>query len=137
MERHYQLTDAQFETQFADLSMDPTLFSHEAHLRLAWIHIKHHGVDKAIENICRQINIFDATFDDGTKYHTTLTVASIKTVCHFFLKSKSDTFQDFIAEFPRLKNNFKELISSHYGFDVFTSEKAKSEYLKPDLLPYD
>ena len=61
MERHYQLTDNQFETQFADLSMDPTLFSHEAHLRLAWIHIKHHGVDKAIENICSQ-NIL-ATFN--------------------------------------------------------------------------
>ena len=42
-----------------------------------------------------------------------------------------------MIEFPRLKNNFRELISSHYGFDIYNSEKAKMKYLEPDLLPFD
>ena len=133
----YKLTDSDFEKQFANCSLDPRLFSHLAHLRLAWIHVKNYGVDAAIENVCAQIKIYDATHDEGTKYHTTLTVASVLTVYHFFLKSESDNFQDFIAEFPRLENNFKDLIDAHYGINLFTSERAKKEYIAPDLLPYN
>jgi hypothetical protein len=40
-------------------------------------------------------------------------------------------------EFPRLKTNFRELMACHYGFDIYTSEKAKMKYLEPDLLPFD
>ena len=52
-------------------------------------------------------------------------------------KSDSDNFKDFITEFPRLNYNFKELMNFHYGFDIYNSEKAKREFLKPDLVPFD
>lgn len=38
MKTHHQLNDQQFEEQFQNCTFDPTLFTHEAHLRLAWIH---------------------------------------------------------------------------------------------------
>ena len=137
MEAQFYLTDSEFERQFEDCSLNPKLFSHLAHIRLAWIHIKNYGVDAAIENVCTQIKKFDTIHDEGTKYHTTITVASVRTVYHFFLKSESNNFQDFITEFPRLENNFKDLIDAHYGINLIASEKAKKEYLAPDLLPYD
>ena len=37
MEQHYTLTDNEFEKQFQTSSLDPAIFTHEAHLRLAWI----------------------------------------------------------------------------------------------------
>ena len=125
METHAELTDLEFEAKFNDCSLDPHLFNHEAHLRLAWIHIKKYGPNTAIANICTQIKRFDATHGDGTKFHTTLTIASLKIVYHFFLKSKSNTFQGFIEEFPRVKTNFRDLITSHYGINVFASSEAK------------
>jgi hypothetical protein len=71
------------------------------------------------------------------KYNTTLTIAAIKAVYHFMLKSESDNFKDFIDEFPRLKYNFRELMASHYELYIFNSDKAKKEYLEPDLIPFD
>jgi len=80
-------------------------------------------------NLSQSLNATD-------KYNKTLTIAAIKSVSHFIQKSKSENFQDFIQEFPRLKNNFKSLIAQHYQIDIFNSNKAKSEFLKPDLLPF-
>lgn len=137
MERHYGLTDPEFERQFADGSLDPILFSHEAHLRLAWIHIKQYGPEKAIDNICRQINAFATSHGDKDKFNVTVTVAAVKAVYHFYLKAKSVDFQGFIQEFPRLKHKFRELIDTHYSTNIFTSEQAKREYLEPDREPFD
>lgn len=137
MKSHYDLKNKEFEQQFDSCNLDPKLFSHEAHLRLAWIHITKYGSDKALENIQSQLKRYVAHVGERDKYNKTVTVAAIKAVHHFVLKSKSDNFLDFIAEFPRLKNNFKGLMNRHYGVDIFNSEKAKKEFISPDLIPFD
>jgi hypothetical protein len=134
---HFDITDTEFEMQFADCSFNPALFSHEAHLRLAWIHIDKYGVENAIENICSQLVAFVSALGAYDKYNKTLTIAAIRAVYHFKLRSKSDNFQDFIIEFPRLKHNFRQLIECHYSTDIFKSVQAKQEYLEPELLPFD
>lgn len=137
MEAHRKLSDAMFERQFAQCELDPELFTHEAHLRLAWIHIKNYGPSKAETNIQYQLKRFVAAVGSTDKYNTTLTVAAIKAVHHFMQKSTSHTFTNFIAEFPQLKYNFKELMGRHYGYDIYESSEAKRVYLEPDLLPFD
>ena len=134
MENHKELSDFEFEQQFEKCSLDPNLFTHEAHLRLAWIHINKYGIDKAIENVNIQLINFVDILGAKDKYNKTLTIAALKAVNHFICKSKSENFNDFILEFPRLRNNFKELMSLHYSIDVFNSKQAKAEYLEPDLL---
>jgi hypothetical protein len=79
---------------------------------------------------------FDQTQGDGGKFHTTLTMASVKVVNHFYQKSTSETFQDFMTEFPRLKTGFKQLLDQHYGFDIYNSLEARKIYLAPDLLAF-
>lgn len=137
MNDHLQLTDQEFENQFENLSLKPSLFNHEAHLRLAWIHIHKYGEKKAIENICNQIKQFATHHGDSEKFNTTVTVAAVKAVKHFYSKSTSTSFKNFIQEFPRLKTNFKDLMAAHYKMDIYNSEKAKKEYLDPDLLLFD
>ena len=137
MQTHFDLNDPQFELAFKNASLDPQLFDHEAHLRLAWIHINNYGVNTAIENVCSQLINYTKNLGAEDKYNETVTVAAVRAVYHFMMKSKSNNFKDFIAEFPRLKNNFKELLGQHYGFDVFSNEEAKSSFLAPDLLTFD
>ena len=136
MEKHFELSDAAFEKQFATYKLDPILFSHEAHLRLTWIHIVKYGIAQAEENIQTQLMNFVEFAGAKEKYHKTLTIAAIKAVDHFIRQSKSSNFKDFISEFPELKTDFKTLINSHYSFDVFNSKKAKNEFLKPDVLSF-
>lgn len=137
MEAHFQLSDEDFEQQFIDCTLDAELFSHEAHLRLAWININKYGITQAEKNIQQQLKNFVTYVGAKDKYNTTLTVAATKMVYHFILKSKSKNFKDFIIESSRLKTDFKTLVASHYSFDIFNLEAAKAEYMQPDVLPFD
>ena len=136
MEKHTTLSDSQFENQFRSCELSPDYLSHEAHLRLAWIHIKKYGIAQAEKNIQEQLKAYVESIGARDKYNITLTVAAIKAVYHFMLKTGADNFKDFIADFPRLKFNFKDLMDCHYGFDIFNSSKAKAIYLEPDVLPF-
>jgi hypothetical protein len=137
MSYHFQLTDSTFEKQFANCELSPSFFNHEAHLRLTWIHISKYGIEQALANIQLQLQNFVVHAKANDKYNKTLTIAAIKAVYHFTLKSSSITFKDFILEFPRLLTNFKELMEAHYSIDIFASENAKKNYILPDLLPFD
>lgn len=137
MERHFELNDTEFENQISTCSLNPDIFTHEAHLRLAWMHIRDYGIDEAIEKVTTQLQNFVAGIGAKDKYNHTLTIAATRAVYHFMLKSKADNFQEFILENSRLKSHFKELLGCHYKTDIFKSDKAKVEYLEPELLPFD
>jgi len=136
MSNHYQLSDAEFVRQFTSLTLEPAWFTHEAHLRLAWIHLQQYPVDIAAALLCDQIRLFDQTFGDGKQYNKTVTIAAAKAMHHFMQKAKATTFQALLTEFPRLKTSFKDLLFCHYSFDIFRNTEAKSKYLEPDLLPF-
>jgi len=136
MENHFRYTDYNFEQAFLNATFPPSLFNHEAHLRLAWIHLHHYGEATAIENICAQLLNYVDKLNARDKFNKTLTIAAIKAVKHFKDKSQSNNFADFIHEFPRLKHNFKDLIAAHYSFDIYHFLKAKEEFLEPDLLAF-
>jgi hypothetical protein len=137
MEKHTELNDQEFEAQFAACALDPALFTHEAHLRLAWIHIRKYGVDEAVVNITTQLRAFVKSVGAEHKYNETVTIAAIRAVYHFMLRSGTHDFQHFIAENIRLKSDFRQLLSSHYKTNIFQSEKARQIYLEPELLPFD
>lgn len=136
MEPHFELSDQEFVRQFANGQMDPAVFSHEAHLRLAWIHVRKYGVSRAIENICAQLKNFVARHGAAAKYNETVTVAAVKAVHYFHQQSSDTTFYSFIQTFPRLKHNFREIMGRHYSINIFTSEAAKKTYMEPDLCAF-
>ncbi len=137
MESHFSLNDVEFEQQFESGTFEPRLFSHEAHLRLAWIHLKKYGIDRAMENIRKQLTQFVEILGAKDRYNETVTMAAIKAVNHFMQRSGTNNFKDFIAENSRLKFHFKELLRSHYRTNIFGSEFAKKEFLQPELSPFD
>jgi hypothetical protein len=137
MEPHFELTDLDFEKSFEDCSLNPELFTHEAHLRLAWIHIMKYGELSAIDNVCSQLLNYVEFLGVRQKYNHTLSVAAVKAVTHFTKRSDSETFQEFIAEFPRLKYNFRDLMKAHYKIDIFNADLTRNVYVEPDLLPFN
>lgn len=136
MEAHYQLSDLEFERQFASCELNSSIFNHEAHLRLAWIYINSYGLDEAEKRIQQQLQNYVTALGAKDKYNTTLTIAAVRIVGHFMKKWDAKNFSNFITTFPQLKDDFKSLITSHYSFDVFNLEKAKAEFLEPDIKPF-
>lgn len=137
MSTHHNFSDDEFEKEFKEASLDPQLFTHEAHVRLAWIHIRKYGRTVAIDNIREQLKQYVLKVGAADKYNETLTVSAIKAVYHFELKSNSSNFSDFISKNPRLITGFKDLMFSHFQTDIFTSALAKRQIIEPELLPFD
>lgn len=137
MTTHFQYNDQELEQMFEDEQLPPALFSHEAHLRLAFIHIRKYGLEKAIRHLTEQIWLYAEGLGVHDKYNETVTVAAVKAVGHFIKKMEGETFHDLMTEFPRLKDDFKGLIRSHYSVDIFNSDAARQKFLEPDLLPFD
>lgn len=136
METHWNYTDELFEKEFALGTFPSEAFSHEAHLRLAFIHLKKYGKERAVQHITAQLKAYTRILKAEGKYHETLTIASIYIVNHFSEKIKQGDFKTLLNAFPRLKTNFKELLFQHYSEGIILKDTAKQMYLAPDLLPF-
>jgi len=132
---HSQLSDKELEYQFENFKLKPRLFTHEAHLRLVYIHIKKYGVEKAEKNMIEQIRGYANHFKANMKFNLTITIASTRIINNYISKIQGCTFQSFIATYPRLKENFKEVITEYYDHNVFGDLEAKKEFIPPKLKP--
>lgn len=133
---HFQLSDEDFERQFKRFSFKPLLFTHEAHLRLAFIHIQKYGLQKAEVNLIKQIKEYAEYYGANEKFNKTITIASIRTINKFMKSSLASDFQELTSEFPQLLADFRSIIAKHYSFNVFADKQAKKEFVPPDLLPF-
>lgn len=136
MNSHLELTDQKFLHSFELGDLHPSLFNHEAHLRLAYLHLTNFSIDQAIENVTSQIQEYVIKWGAESKYNHTLTIAAVYAVNHFMKKANAASFNDLLRAFPVLLTNFKDLMDSHYGFDIFQSSEAKRVYIAPDLQPF-
>ena len=136
-EKHHLLTNDEFEEKFSNCDMPAVIFTHEAHLRLAYIHITKYGLDKAIGNLSTQIANCDNKYGDGTKFNKSLTIASVKVMHHFIQKAKATDFNTLMKEFPRLKKNFLSLLKSHTKLDILNIREASKEFSAQDALAFN
>lgn len=107
---HHELSDDDFEDQFQTAKLDAKLFTHEAHVRLAWIHAGKYGEVKAIENITTQLKNFVEMLGATDKYNEPLTIAAIKCVHALRLTGDHQTFRKFIQVNSQIMTNFKATI---------------------------
>lgn len=55
IEKHLSLSDKEFEHEFATYHLHPTWFTHEAHLRLARIHLEKYDLEQAEKTYQEQL----------------------------------------------------------------------------------
>lgn len=135
-ENHRNLSDSAFVEQFESLQLSAEDFTHEAHLRLAFLLLRDHGLEGGLNLVQDQLYEFVCHVGAHHKYHETLTVAATKAVWHFMQKGDFQGFSTFLEANPRLKTNFKDIIAQHYSFDVFHHPVARMKYLEPDLVEF-
>lgn len=137
MEKHYRFSDEVYEQKFRDCKFPPLYFSHEAHLRLAYIHLKKYGLKQSIDNMCKQIYDFAIKYGATMKFNATVTFASLNIMNQYINKSESKSFPDLMKEFPLLLKDFKGVIKQYYSGDIFRSPEAKTNIIQPDLESFE
>jgi len=110
MMSHWDLDNSQLETEFESGALNPSIMNHEAHLRLAFIHLNKYGLHKAVENLCEQIARFDKIHGKSNKFSSTVTASAVFVINQFLMKCQTRSFSRFINTYPELKYDFKELI---------------------------
>jgi hypothetical protein len=125
------VTDAEFAQAFESCALSNESFHHRDHLRLAWIYLQRYGEQEAGARIAASIRNFAAHFGKTDKYHETITIAWLRLVAH---ESKGrTTFEETLAASPMLLE--KRTLAAFYSDELLRSERAKNEFVGPDLKP--
>ena len=136
MQAHYNLSDMDLLAALEEATLDPELFTHEAHLRWGWLLLKMYDLETAINKAREQLKHYVSKLGFESKYNETVTSAAILAIHHFRRRFPAHSFSGFIKKEPRLNTSFKALMKAHYSQDIFTSPDAKKKFLEPDLLPF-
>ncbi len=132
-----ELNDNELLQQFKDCTLSPSFLTHEVLLRITWILIQQNGLERAVVKNCKLKERYFKNALKNDKYNNALTIAYAEILHHFMEKTIVRDFNTFLQEFPRLKFSFKELVKTHYGFNIL-KEHRKTEPLsrRPILFTF-
>ncbi len=125
--------DRAFRESFESGKTSPAEFDHRAHLRLAYIYLAGSGTEEAYRAMRAALYAFlDHHSIDVAKYHDTLTRAWVMAVRHFMERTRSCACADeLIDRNPELLDS--KIMLTHYSSKLLFSEKARSEFVEPDI----
>ena len=100
MKDHNELSDEEFEKEFSECKMPEEDFTHEAHLRLAWIYIHKYGARKAVDKV--NVDLVRYTIFLGAEhiYNKTVTSAAVKLWIIFLKNKKENPLVNCLLNFP-------------------------------------
>lgn len=110
---HEQYSDDEFVERVRNASLDPVLFTHEAHLRLGWILVRAHGPDRAAELLCGLIAGYASAIGKAEKFDRRVTIAAAHVIAGRMERSHATDSVAFISEAPELRSHFRELVEAY------------------------
>lgn len=110
-------------------------FDHRAHLRLAWLMLKQHDFDEALERICDGIQRFAAHLGATDKYNRTMSEAIVRLMVKGGAGPLSPSWDEFATANPRLFSDLRGILSQHYSPERLASAEARRTFLPPDRSP--
>jgi len=125
-----KLNDKELLKQVKECSLPPELFTHEIQLKLSWILINRYGLEGATKKNCEIKENYFVNALKSKKFNLPLTKAYTEILHHFMERSSAKDFDKLLREFPRLKFDFKELVKTHYGYNIL--KEHRNEDLKPN-----
>ena len=124
-----RLTDDEFIARYEAQALAD--FSHEDHVRMAFVYARRGGPDAAVAG-ARRIRGFAAALGAPEKYHETITVAWARVVAHLAQRDDKSDFGDFLAAHPGLHD--RRLLAAHYSDELLFSPAARRDFVEPDLM---
>ena len=126
--------DLAFLAAFEALTVTPSQFGHEAHVRLAYTYLAKQDVETAVQRMRGALLSFiERNGIPRSKFHETITRAWVLAVRHFMDRSTSASFADFVAKNQELLDS--KIMLTHYSASVLFSSGARADFVEPDLDP--
>lgn len=129
-----ELTDKELITQIENYTFPVEHLSHEVLLRMAYILIKKHGLEVATKKNCELKENYFKNALNSDKFNLTLTKAYTEIMDHFMQNSTAKTFDKLLKEFPRLQYNFKDLVKTHFGYNILKEHRKEEPSIPRPIL---
>ena len=129
-----EMTDKELMGQIGNCSLDPNLFTLEVMLRMSWILINKFDLETAIKKNCEIKENYYVNALNSNKFNYTLTKAYTEITHHFMKNSSAKTFEKLLKEFPRLQYNFKDLVKTHYGYNILKEHRKEEPNIPRPIL---
>jgi hypothetical protein len=130
------MTDDEFLTAFEELRLPRILWTHEAHVRMAWLYLRQRPLDEVIPIVRRGIQRYNASLGNAEGYHETITVASLVLIDHRLgSQAGKGSFADFREVNPDLFDRNLSALLVYYSREILFSNQARQAFVEPDLFP--
>ena len=126
--------DDAFLRAFEDGSLPPAAWTHEAHVRLAWLVLRREALSEATDRVRDGIRRYNATvLGRPEAYHDTLTVAYVRIIASRM--RPHEDWAGFAERNPDLLDYRRPVTSRYYSAARMASPEARERVLAPDLEP--
>jgi hypothetical protein len=143
------MNDDEFLAGFEACTLARPEWTHEAHVRMAWLYLTRYPLSEALERVRSGIRQLNDTFSKAEPvqeqsrfpcgqrpkqsggYHDTITVAFVRLIAARL--RDDDTFLAFRDRNPDLFDRTLTALLRHYTKKRLHSAKAKRTFIEPDL----
>ena len=135
METYYKNDDEirMLVSAFEACSFHPSEFRHYQHLTVALWYVWHLSAEEAIARMTNGIRRLAETYGK-MGYHETITLFWLRVVSNFVADHRASSLPATANALIDRCNN-KDLIQQYYSDELLATDKAKAEWVEPDLRP--
>jgi len=132
------MDDETFLKQFETAAWPLAEWHHQQHIKVAYLYLRRYPFEAAMARIREGIKAYNAAHKVPDEllsgYHETMTQAWMRlvdfTLCEYGPAESADSFYE---QHPQLQQ--KKVLRFFYTKKLFTSARAKAEFVEPDLTP--
>ena len=132
---HSSISDDEYLASFLEHRMPAKAFDHYGHVRVAWLLLRRHSIDDAVEQMCDGIATLAKQGGAPEKYHRTISEALMRLIAHGGATDSTLSWEDFMRSNPKLLNDVRGLLAEYYSTDRLKSPEARTQFVLPDLQP--
>lgn len=127
------MSDDEFLTAFETVAFTRPEWTHEAHVRMAWLYLTRWPFGDAWQQVRAGIQKLNAKIGSPDGYHETITAAFVRVISARLVPG--ETYPAFRERNPELFDRTLAALLRHYTKDVLHSSAARLAYVEPDIEP--
>jgi hypothetical protein len=127
------MSDNEFLIAFDSCTIPKALWTHEAHVRVAWLCLSRMPFPAAVDHVRNGIDKYNRSLGNVTGYHDTVTVAFVRIIAA--KRREGESFAQFRDLHPELFSKESPILLTHYTKARLDSEEARAAFVEADLRP--
>lgn len=125
------MTDDDFLAAFEAAAIPRPEWTHEAHVRMAWLYVTRFPTAQALGLVRTGIRKLNARIGSPDGYHETITVAFVRVIAS--RRERDEDYPTFRGRNPDLFDRTLTALLRHYTKDRLHSPEARRAFVEPDV----